>query len=62
MFLAKRKDEAIAAVPDEFVDQGALIGPPERIRERWKLWADSGLTHIKITNPDDEAMELMARM
>jgi F420-dependent oxidoreductase-like protein len=62
LFLAKRKDEAIAAVPDEFVDQGALIGPPERIRERWKLWADSGLTHIKIANADDEAMELMARI
>ena len=62
LFLAKKKDEAIAAVPDEFVDQGALIGPPERIRERWKLWADSGLTHIKIANANDEAMELMARI
>lgn len=62
LFLAKRKDEAIAVMPDEFVDQGALIGPPERIRERWKLWADCGLTHLKITNADDEAMELMARI
>ena len=62
LFLAKRKDEAVAAVPDEFVDQGALIGPPERIRERWKLWADCGLSHIKILNANDEAMELMARI
>ena len=62
LFLAKKKDEAIAAVPDEFVDSGALIGPPERIRERWKLWADCGLSHIKITNADDEAMELMAKI
>ena len=62
LFLAKRKDEAVAAVPDEFVDQGALIGPPERIRERWKPWADCGLSHIKILNANDEAMELMARI
>jgi hypothetical protein len=27
LFLAGRREEAIAAVPDEYVDQGALIGP-----------------------------------
>ncbi|MEK7877823.1 MAG: LLM class flavin-dependent oxidoreductase, partial [Pseudomonadota bacterium] len=35
LFLAGRKDEAAAAVPDEFVDEQSLIGPPERILERW---------------------------
>jgi F420-dependent oxidoreductase-like protein len=62
LFLAGRKDEAIDAVPDEFVDQGALVGPPERIRERWAAWADSGLTYVKIGTANDEAMELMARI
>ena len=38
LYLAKRKDEAIATVPDEFVDSGALIGPKERIAERFKAW------------------------
>ncbi|MCH9717423.1 MAG: hypothetical protein K0U52_10115, partial [Gammaproteobacteria bacterium] len=35
LYLAKRKDEAAAAVPDEFVDQGALIeqGTAEQIFE-----------------------------
>ena len=27
LYLAKRKDEAIAAVPDEFCDEMALVGP-----------------------------------
>ena len=27
-------DEAIAAVPDEWVDMKSLVGPPARIRER----------------------------
>ena len=40
LFLAGRKEEAAAAVPDEFLDETALIGPVERIRERYKLWAD----------------------
>ena len=43
LFLAGRKDEAAAAVPDEYVDDENLIGPPERIKQRWRLWLDSGL-------------------
>src|SRR6266403_2043430 len=36
LFLAKRKDEAVAAVPDEFCDEMALVGPVARIRERYR--------------------------
>jgi F420-dependent oxidoreductase-like protein len=60
LFLAGHKKEAEAAVPDEFVDQGALVGPPERIRQRWRLWADTGLTDLLIINPTMEIVELMA--
>ena len=37
-FLAGRRDEAIAAVPDAFIDETALVGPPERIKERLQAW------------------------
>ena len=42
LFLAGRRDEAIAAVPDEYIDEGgALRHRVERIRERWrKHWED----------------------
>ena len=59
LFLAKRKDEATAAVPDEFVDQGALVGPKERIRKRFRDWEDSGVTGLTISG-DEEAVRLMA--
>lgn len=49
------------AVPDEFCDDGALVGPPDRIRERYKAWADSGLTGITVSG-DDAAVELMAEI
>jgi len=62
LFLAGRKDEAVQAVPDEFVDQGALVGPPDRIRERWKPWVETGLTHIIINNASDDVVELMAKV
>ncbi len=37
-FLAGRRDEAMAAVPDAFVDEMALVGPPERIKDRMQAW------------------------
>src|SRR5438093_566806 len=62
LFLAKRKDEAVAAVPDEFCDEMALVGPVARIRERYRAWADSGITGLTITTDQPEAMELMASL
>jgi len=59
LFLAGRKDEATAAVPDEYIDEQHLMGPPERIRERWSRWRDSGLTMLSVTQPTDEALELV---
>ena len=59
LFLAKRKAEATAAVPDEFVDQGALVGPKERIKKRFRDWEDSGVTGLTISG-DEEAVRLMA--
>ena len=59
LYLAKRKSEAIAAVPDEFVDEGALVGPADRIRERFKAWETSGATGLTVSG-DAQAIRLMA--
>ena len=59
LYLAKRKDEAVAAVPDEFVDQGALVGPKERIRRRFRDWEGSGLTGLTISG-DEQAVRVVA--
>ena len=61
LYLAKRKDEAIAAVPDDFVDEGALVGPKARIAERFKAWEDSGVTGLTITG-NSEAIRTMAEV
>ena len=60
LYLAGRKDEAAAAVPDEFCDEGALVGPVERIRERYRPWADCGITGLTIATEQPAALELMA--
>jgi F420-dependent oxidoreductase-like protein len=61
LYLAGRKAEAIEAVPDEFCDDGALVGPPARIRERFRAWEDSDVTGLTI-NGNDQAIELMAEI
>jgi F420-dependent oxidoreductase-like protein len=60
LYLAGRNDEAVAAVPDDFIDEGALVGPASRVRERYRAWADSGVTGLTVATQQVEAMELMA--
>jgi F420-dependent oxidoreductase-like protein len=61
LYLAKRKDEAIAAVPDEWVDMKSLVGPPARIRERYRAWEDCGAETISVRSRQPEAIEVMAQ-
>ena len=60
LFLAGRKDEAIAAVPDEYVDERCLVGPAARIRQRYGAWAESGITSLGVDDAPAEALELLA--
>jgi F420-dependent oxidoreductase-like protein len=61
LYLAHRKDEAIAAVPDEWVDMKSLVGPPERIKQRFRAWEDSGATSLTVRSRQPEAIEVMAQ-
>ena len=38
LYLAGRRKEAEAAVPDALIEETSLIGPPERIRDRLDAW------------------------
>ncbi len=49
LYLAGRKAEAAAAVPTRLVDELALIGPPDRIRERLAAWRESIVTTLLIS-------------
>ena len=62
LFRAGRKAEAADAVPDEFVDEQALVGTPNRIRERYRAWADCGITGLHIGTRQAAAVELMAEI
>jgi alkanesulfonate monooxygenase SsuD/methylene tetrahydromethanopterin reductase-like flavin-dependent oxidoreductase (luciferase family) len=49
LYLAKRQRDAAAAVPLEFIDRTALLGPPERIAEGLKRYADAGVTTLSVS-------------
>lgn len=52
---AGRNDEAIEAVPDEYVDTGWLVGPITRVAQRSKAWRDSGATGTIVRHGDQFA-------
>ncbi len=60
LYLAHRKEEAVAAVPDEWVDLKSLVGPPARIRDRYRAWEGSGATGLTVRSRQPEAVEVMA--
>ena len=62
LYLAGRKDEAIAAVPDEWVDMKSLVGPPARIRQRYRPWEDSGADSLSVRSDQTAAVEVMAEV
>jgi F420-dependent oxidoreductase-like protein len=59
LFRAGRKREAADAVPDEFVDEQALVGSPNRIRQAYRAWAECGITALHIATSQAAAIELM---
>jgi F420-dependent oxidoreductase-like protein len=52
LFLDGKQREAAAKVPDAFVDEVALIGPVERIRDRLAAWRESGATTLLVSTRD----------
>jgi len=51
LYLAGKKDEAIAAVPTKLVEEIALIGPPEKIRDELAAWEESVVTTLLVQGP-----------
>jgi len=60
LWMAGERDAAVAAVPDEYLAQGALIGSPDRIRREWETFARPGLTGLIVRGEGTEGLELLA--
>ncbi|MBV8393926.1 MAG: LLM class flavin-dependent oxidoreductase, partial [Alphaproteobacteria bacterium] len=60
LYLGGAKAEAIAAVPDDWVDMKSLVGPPARIKQRYRAWEDSGADSLAVRSHQPAAIEVMA--
>ena len=62
LYLSGKKAEAEAAVPDELVDEVALCGPRERIRERVAEFKAAGVTTLMVSSGDANVIRTMAEV
>lgn len=60
LYLSGQKAEAIAAVPDDFVDDVALVGPAARVRDRLQMWRDSPITTLNVIAYDIATLRQLA--
>ena len=59
-YLAGRKNDAIAAVPDSLVDEVALVGDRARIADRLAAFREAGVTTLVLQARQPEALRLVA--
>jgi F420-dependent oxidoreductase-like protein len=62
LYLAGKKDEATATVPNELADEVSLVGPKERIRDRLAAWRSSPIGTMILAAGQPEALRTMAEL
>ena len=62
LFFEGKRGEAIAAVPNAFIDDIALVGSKERIRDRLAAWRESRARTLLIHAPTPEALQQTAEV
>jgi F420-dependent oxidoreductase-like protein len=62
LYLDGKRDEAMAAVPDQLVDEIALLGPRERIAERIEAWKASPVDSMLLGAGQPEALRTLAEL
>lgn len=60
LFMAGKRDQAIAAVPDQLADEISLCGSKERIRDRLAAWKDSPVTMLSVGTADRKTLQFLA--
>jgi F420-dependent oxidoreductase-like protein len=61
-YLAGRINEAIGAIPNELVDSVALVGSPERVRDRLAAWHGVGATTLILNTRRIDDLRAVAQL
>jgi F420-dependent oxidoreductase-like protein len=62
LYLDGRKEEAAAALPDEYIEKVSLIGPPSFVKERIAALDEAGVTHLHVNPVSADAPKVLAQV
>jgi F420-dependent oxidoreductase-like protein len=62
LYLAGHKGEAMMKVPAGLIDEVALVGPKERVKERLTYWFNTPVTTLNLTVFDVETLRTMVEL
>jgi len=62
LYLAGKKEEAMAAVPQEFLDATAMVGDEGQVRERVEAYAAAGVTHLSVQPVGEDPLGLIEKV
>jgi F420-dependent oxidoreductase-like protein len=58
LYLDGKKAEATAAVPTRLVEDTALVGPPEKIRDDLEMWRESVVTTLLVSGGPEQLRQI----
>jgi F420-dependent oxidoreductase-like protein len=62
LYLDGKKEEAAAALPDEFIEKATLIGEPAFVRERIAALQEAGVTHLHVNAVTADAPKIFGQV
>ena len=62
LYLDGRKEEAAAALPEEFLTHTSLIGPPSFVKERIAALREAGVTHLHVNPVSSDPQKVLSQV
>ena len=62
LYLDGKKEEAMAALPDDFIDRVTLIGPEGHVRERIAALREGGITYLHVQPMTQDSPTVLSQL
>ncbi|MEN3265704.1 LLM class F420-dependent oxidoreductase [Pseudonocardia sp.] len=62
LYLDGKKEEAAAALPDDFIEKVTLVGTPSHVQERIAALRAAGVTHLHVSPVGTDPLKLLAQV
>ena len=62
LFRSNQKDKAATIIPDELVDDAAIVGDIDYVREQVKVWEAAGVTMMVVNGRNEAQIRELATL